>query len=107
VQYSPKESQPSTLTEEFRTLIQRAKEDWLGSSPLVESGYSRSTLHSGINYLATLIENTIDPAKIAEQMLNSLEMGDGTVDLPTAIAETTKRVVIDVIREYGKDQSNG
>ena len=106
MQYSPKESRPSTLTEDFRTLIQRMRAEWLGNLPTEPSGDSLSTLGSGLTHLATLIDTTVSPTAISSTVLDSLEWGDGSVDLPEQVGRMVKQVILDVIEEFGQDRSH-
>ena len=101
--YSPSSSQPSTLTEEFRTLIQSQKTEWLGNLPPEVSGDSLATWRSGLSFLANLIEATVSPSGIAEMALNELDWDGGSVDIPTETARLMRRVIKDVIVELGKD----
>lgn len=104
--YSPTPSQPDTLTEEFRTLIQKQKMEWLGNLPPEVSGDSLATWHSGLNFLVHLIEATVSPAGIAEMALNELDWDGGSVDIPTETARLMRRVIRDVIVELGEDRQN-
>lgn len=104
MQYSPQASQPSTLTAEFITLIQRSKEEMLGSLPPIESGSFLSTFRIGLESLASLISATVSATAISDKVLAELDWSDGTVDIPAQVAAVTKKVILDVIEEFGKDQ---
>lgn len=104
--YSPKESQPSTLQEDFLILIQKVKAEWLGNLPTECNGSSLSTFHSGIEALAGLIEATVSPGALSAQMMDALDWGDQSLDLPTEAAKLMKRVILDVIAEFGEDRQS-
>lgn len=104
--YSPPGFQTNTLSPEFRTMIQKTKEEWLGNLPTEEVGDCLPTLHSGTQLLRSLIDQSVDVPTIQGQVLSSLEMGDGNVDLIEAVAKMTKKVILDVIAEFGQDREN-
>lgn len=103
MQLTPKESPQSLLSEEFRTLIQTKKAEWYGSLPPDRVGDSTYILASGTNFLMSLVQSLVDPQAITATVLDSLDWGDGSVDLTEQISATMKRVIVDVIEEFGKD----
>lgn len=102
MQLSPKESRQSMLSEEFLTLIQRSKEEWLGSLPPTETGSSQHIFHSGISSLTTFLDAYVDLPDIIELVWQSLGQGDGSVDVPATVARIVKEVIVDVIVEFGE-----
>lgn len=96
---TPTESQTSLLSAGSRTLIQTTMEDWCGSYGPRLSGDSLSILRSGINQISTLVDVLVSTGLVRDLALESLEMGDGDVDLVELASKITKRMVSDVCAE--------